>query len=324
MSATGGVEQLRRDGVHPDPERAQLQVEHAGEVDQGRLADGVGGHPGGRLQARAGGHVHDRTRTAFPQVRNHRLGQPQRRADVDVDHEPQVFGRCRERFAQVVHADGVHQHLRRADLGGDPVDDAPGRGRVGRVGRLASDAVRQLLQPFLAPVDPDHCEPGGRQPLRRRTAELTARADHDRYTLTHAVTSVEAAPKTDVMAFLLPVMNRPDRSGRVQVPHREGEWSSPDSGDLQAIYAGQADRVPAGPAAGRPPSTSIVPVVGASIPVARPSRVVFRSAERSIGPNGTACVPPYRNPSLPTAKRPLWPPAGDRVSAQLAHPGWPR
>ena len=42
----GGVEQLRRDGVHPDPERAQLQVQHAGEVDQGRLADGVGGHPG--------------------------------------------------------------------------------------------------------------------------------------------------------------------------------------------------------------------------------------------------------------------------------------
>ena len=37
---------LRRDGVHPDPERAQLQVQHAGEVDQGRLADGVGGHPG--------------------------------------------------------------------------------------------------------------------------------------------------------------------------------------------------------------------------------------------------------------------------------------
>ena len=35
----GGVEQLRRYGVHPDPERAQ-QVEHPGEVDQGRLADG--------------------------------------------------------------------------------------------------------------------------------------------------------------------------------------------------------------------------------------------------------------------------------------------
>jgi len=33
-------------GVHPDPERAQLQVEHAGKVDQRRFADDVGGHPG--------------------------------------------------------------------------------------------------------------------------------------------------------------------------------------------------------------------------------------------------------------------------------------
>jgi len=29
------------------------------------------------------------------------------------------------------------------------------------------------------------------------------------------------------MAFLLPVMNGPDRSGRVQVHRREGERSSP-------------------------------------------------------------------------------------------------
>jgi hypothetical protein len=220
----GGVEQLRRDGVHPDPERAQLQVEHAGEVDQGGLADGVGGHPGGRLQARAGGPVHDGTRTAVPQVRGHRLGQPQRRAQVDVDHEPQVLGRGRERLTQTVGADGVHQHLRRADLGGDPVDDAPGRGRVGRVGRLAAD-----------PVDPGHREPGGRQLLRRRTAELTPRAGHDRHTLAHAATSAETAPKTDDIARLLPVLNGPDHSGCVQVHHREGEKPSPDSGDLEAI-----------------------------------------------------------------------------------------
>jgi hypothetical protein len=71
------------------------------------------------------------------------------------------------------------------------------------------DAIRQLLQPFLTPVDPDHREPGGRQLLRRRTAQLTAPADHDRDPLAHAVTSVEAAPETDVMSFLLPVMNGP-------------------------------------------------------------------------------------------------------------------
>jgi hypothetical protein len=140
-----------------------------------------------------------------------------------------------ERFAQVVHADGVHQHLGRADLGGDPVDDAPGRGRFGRVGRLTPDAVRQLLQPLLAPVDPNHCEPGSRKLLRRRTAELIPRAGHDRQMLAHTATSVETAAKTDVMARLLPVKNGPGRSGRVQVHHREGEKPSPDSGDLEAI-----------------------------------------------------------------------------------------
>jgi hypothetical protein len=57
---------------------------------------------------------------------------------------------------------------------------------------------------------------------------------------------VETAPKTDVMARLLPVMNGPGRSGRVQVHHREGERSSPDSGYLQAIKAGYPDRMPGG------------------------------------------------------------------------------
>jgi hypothetical protein len=141
---------------------------------------------------------------------------------------------------------GVHQHLRRADFGGDPVDDAPGRGRVGRVGRLAADAVRQLLQPLLAPIDPGHGVPGGRQLLRRRTAELTARTDHDRHTLAHAATSMETALKTDDTVFLLPVTNTPGRCGRIQVPHRAGERSSPDSSDLPAIYAGYPDRMPAG------------------------------------------------------------------------------
>src|SRR5258705_448746 len=145
-----------------------------------------------------------------------------------------------------LRGDRVHQHLRRADLGGDPVDDAAGRGRVGRIGRLGPDAVRQLLQRLLAPVDPDHCEPGGRQLLRGRTAELTARAGHDRHTLAHAATSAETAPKTDDMAFLLPVMNGPDRSGRVQVHRREGERSSSDSGDLPAIYRVTPDRMPGG------------------------------------------------------------------------------
>jgi Dolichyl-phosphate-mannose-protein mannosyltransferase len=55
----GVVDQLRRDRVHPDPLRAELDVERAGQVHQGRLAHAVGRHAGGRLDPRPGGHVHD-------------------------------------------------------------------------------------------------------------------------------------------------------------------------------------------------------------------------------------------------------------------------
>jgi len=57
----GGVEQLRRDRVHPDPVRAQFDVEDAGQVDKSGLAHAVGRHAAGRLDPRAGGHVHDGT-----------------------------------------------------------------------------------------------------------------------------------------------------------------------------------------------------------------------------------------------------------------------
>ncbi len=50
-----------------------------------------------------------------------------------------------------------------------------------------------------------------------------------------AAAYVETAAKTDDMARLLPVTNGPGRSGRVQVHHREGERSSPDSGGLEAL-----------------------------------------------------------------------------------------
>jgi hypothetical protein len=53
--------------------------------------------------------------------------------------------------------------------------------------------------------------------------------------LAHTATSVETAAKTDVMPRLLPVMNGPGRSGRVQLQHQEGEKSSPDSGYPEAI-----------------------------------------------------------------------------------------
>jgi LuxR family transcriptional regulator, maltose regulon positive regulatory protein len=57
--------------------------------------------------------------------------------------------------------------------------------------------------------------------------------------------------KTDVMVFVLPVVNGPGRSGRVQRARRSGDWSSPDSGDPQAFGAGYADQVPGGDGAPR-------------------------------------------------------------------------
>jgi hypothetical protein len=48
-------------------------------------------------------------------------------------------------------------------------------------------AVGELLQLLLAPVDAGHGEPGGRQLLRDRAAELAARARHNRHTVAHGV-----------------------------------------------------------------------------------------------------------------------------------------
>ena len=59
---------------------------------------------------------------------------------------------------------------------GYPVDEVPGRDRIGRVARLAADAVGQFLQPLLVAVDPDHRVPGARQDLRDSPAERSARA----------------------------------------------------------------------------------------------------------------------------------------------------
>src|SRR6266542_3294388 len=48
----GGIEQLGRDRVHPDPVRAELYVEDACQVDESGLARAVGGHAAGWLDPR--------------------------------------------------------------------------------------------------------------------------------------------------------------------------------------------------------------------------------------------------------------------------------
>src|SRR5258708_6847536 len=103
-------------------------------------------------------------------------------------------------------------------------------------GRPPPEASGRPLPPPRSRAAPHHRDPGARQLPRRHTAELTPRAGHDRHTLAHAATPAETAPKTDDMAFILPIMNGPDRSGRVQAHHWEGERSSPDSSDPSAPH----------------------------------------------------------------------------------------
>jgi hypothetical protein len=56
-----GVEQLWRDGVHPDPVRAELDIEKTGQVGESGLARAVCGHAAGWLDSWTGGYVHDGT-----------------------------------------------------------------------------------------------------------------------------------------------------------------------------------------------------------------------------------------------------------------------
>jgi len=58
---SGGVEQLRHDCIHPDPMRAQLDIQNACQVDKSGLAHSVGRHAARCLDPRTGGHVHDGT-----------------------------------------------------------------------------------------------------------------------------------------------------------------------------------------------------------------------------------------------------------------------
>src|SRR3954463_1513478 len=81
-----GGDHLRDDHVDADAERPQLDVEGARQMYERGLRGGVGGRAGGWLDAWAGGDVHDGAESGLLHVRRNCLGQPQRGADVDVDH----------------------------------------------------------------------------------------------------------------------------------------------------------------------------------------------------------------------------------------------
>jgi len=244
--------------------RVQFEVENADEVAERRLAEAVSRHAGGRVGPRPGRHVHDGALAALAHVRLDRLAQPERRTEVDVHHDPQVLGCRGDRLAQTEGTDRVHQHLRGADLGGDLVDEALGGGRIGRVARLAADAVGQFLQPLFVAVDPDYHVPGGCQGLGGRPAEPSARADHDRYALLAHVSpsghgwTWEPVPKPrptgQRMVHVMTISPAFDyRREAVCLPwppqarRRAGDRSSPDSGDLRGLGSrrvGEAARRP--------------------------------------------------------------------------------
>ena len=79
--------------------RAQLDVEYPGQVSQSRLAHAICRQAAGRLDPWPGRYVHDRARTLLLHVPRRRLAQPQRRCQVDVEHEPQLLGRGAERVS---------------------------------------------------------------------------------------------------------------------------------------------------------------------------------------------------------------------------------
>jgi hypothetical protein len=120
-------------------------------------------------------------------VRCHRLAQPQRGSQVDVDHEPQYLGGRAERVSGTERADGVHQHVRGPDLAGDPVDEAFRYGGVGGVGHLAVDAVGEFTQRVLVPVHRHHREAVGGEGRRRRLTKSAACTGHDRYLCAHGI-----------------------------------------------------------------------------------------------------------------------------------------
>src|SRR5580692_9026138 len=107
-------------------------------------------------------------------MRRYSLAQPQPGAQVDVDHEPQVFGRRAERVTRPEGTDGVHEYAGRADLGGDPVDDALRRVRISSVGYLPHDGVRKLAQRLLVPVDRHDAQAAGREGDCGGASERTA------------------------------------------------------------------------------------------------------------------------------------------------------
>jgi hypothetical protein len=78
--------------------------------------------------------------------------------------------------------DGLHQHVRRPNLAGDPVDEAFRRGGIGGVVHLGADTAAEVTQPTLTPVD------------RHQAAERAlALAEPDRLVLPFAVTGSRAA-----------------------------------------------------------------------------------------------------------------------------------
>jgi hypothetical protein len=120
-------------------------------------------------------------------MRRDRLAQPQRRSQIDLDHQPQHVRSRSERVSWTEGSDGIHQDVGGPDLAGDPVDEAFRRGGVGGVGHLGTDRFREVAQRMLVPVDRHHGEAAGGEGQRRRVTKRAACTGHDRHLCAHGL-----------------------------------------------------------------------------------------------------------------------------------------
>ena len=235
-----------RDRVRGDPELAQLDRERLGEPLQPGLRRRVVRLPA-VAQRRRARQVDDPAPLRLGHVLLHRPGHEERAAQVHVhDDVPVGVGHLEQ---QVVAGDPgvVHQHDRRAELRGDPVDGGLhllGVADVGAHGQRAAAGGLDRLAPCRG-----RRPRSGRAPRRRTRRRPAARAV--------AAPMPRAAPVT--------IATRPSaRSCRHPLEHRGQALAAADAHRLQAVAglaavhlaqqrgedpaAGRADRVAEGDA----------------------------------------------------------------------------
>jgi hypothetical protein len=134
---------------HADPVVGQLGVQHLAEPAQRELAGAVGRLPGRRDQSEQAGHVDQVRARRGLQRRQQRVGQQERRPEVDVHDLLELVHRDLVEAAAQRHAGVVDQQAERGvlgeDLGGHTLD-------VGTAGQVGDQRLHGATR--VDPVDP--------------------------------------------------------------------------------------------------------------------------------------------------------------------------